>query len=302
MNNIVVTENLWKHFGRTVALQDVSLEVPEGSLYLLIGPNGSGKSTLLKILTGVVKPSKGNVQVFGLNPWKQRTKLFQRTRAMFEDHPLPALATGQEFLTYMAKLQGLNNPKQAALKAAQLFDVNTFWDRPTRVYSSGMKRKLALAQAFLGNPDLLILDEPTVTLDQNARNQLKDLIQKGLENKKTFIIAAHVLAESEELATHTAFLADGKIHVQGRIQDLANQYGASRITIETKNHIQTAKTLMDAGYSNITITNQGLELAVPPGETEKVSKALQQNQTEAKITKTWIDLWTIYKQAIKKTP
>lgn len=299
MSDIVVTENLWKQFGRTVALQDVSLKIPEGSMYLLVGPNGSGKSTLLKILTGVIKPSKGNVQVFGLNPWKQRTKLFQRTGAMFEDHPLPALATGQEFLTYMAKLQRLNDPKKAALKAAELFDVDTFWDRPTRGYSSGMKRKLALAHAFLGDPDLLILDEPTVTLDKDARNKLKDLIQEGLKNKKTFIIAAHALAESEELATHTAFLADGKTHVQGEIQELANQYGASRITIKTKDPIQTVKTLMDAGYSNITITKQELELAVPPGETEKVAQALQQSRTEAKITKTWIDLWTIYKQALK---
>lgn len=299
MSDIVVTENLWKQFGRTVALQDVSLKIPEGSMYLLVGPNGSGKSTLLKILTGVIKPSKGDVQVFGLNPWKQRTKLFQRTGAMFEDHPLPALATGQEFLTYMAKLQRLKDPKKAALKAAELFDVDTFWDRPTRGYSSGMKRKLALAHAFLGDPDLLILDEPTVTLDKDARNKLKDLIQEGLKNKKTFIIAAHVLAESEELATHTAFLADGKTYVQGEIQELANKYGASRITIKTKDPIQTVKTLMDAGYSNITITKQELELAVPPGETEKVAQALQQSRTEAKITKTWIDLWTIYKQALK---
>jgi ABC-2 type transport system ATP-binding protein len=301
MGSIVVADGLWKSFGRTVALQDVSLEVPEGSMYLLVGPNGSGKSTLLKILTGVIKPSKGSVRVFDLNPWKQRTKLFQKTGAMFEDHALPGLDTAQEFLGYMARLQGQKNPKQAALKAAKLFDADAFWDRPMREYSSGMKRKIALAHAFLGEPDLLILDEPTATLDQNTRNKLKDLIQQGLNNKKTFIIAAHVLGEAEELATHTAFLADGKIHVQGKIQDLANQYGASRIAIKTKDRIQTVKTLMDTGYNNITVTQQGLELALPLGETEKIAQTLRQNNIEAKITKTWIDLWTIYKRAIAKT-
>ncbi|MDH5787806.1 MAG: ABC transporter ATP-binding protein, partial [Candidatus Bathyarchaeota archaeon] len=278
-----------------------SLEIPEGSVYLLIGPNGSGKSTLLKIITGVVKPSKGNIQVFGLNPWKQRTKLFQKTGAMYEDHPMPGLSTGQDFLVYMAKLQRLKDPKQAALRAAQLFEAEAFWNRPIREYSSGMKRKIALAHAFMGDPELLILDEPTVTLDQNARTKLRDLIQQGLKNKKTFIIAAHVLAESEELATHTAFFADGKAQVQGRIEDLANQYGASRITIQTKDPLQTAKTLTEAGYTKITITEQDLELAVPPGETEKIAKTLQESKTEAKITRTWIDLWAIYKQALKKS-
>ncbi len=301
MSSVITTENLTKHFGKTVALQDVSLEIPEGSVYLLIGPNGSGKSTLLKIITGLVKPTKGKAQVFGLDPWKQRTKLFQKTGAMFEDHPMPGLSIGQAFLTYMAKLQQLKNPKEAALKAAQLFEAEAFWNRPIRVYSSGMKRKIALAHAFLGNPDLLILDEPTVTLDQSARNRLRDLIQQGLKEKKTFVVAAHVLAESEELATHTAFLANGKAQVQGTIQDLANQYGASRIAIKTEDPIQTAKTLMEAGYTKITITKDTLELAVSPGETEKVAKALQQSQTDAKILKTWIDLWTIYKQALGTT-
>jgi ABC-type multidrug transport system ATPase subunit len=301
MDNIVTTENLTKHFGKTIALQDVSLEIPEGSMYLLIGPNGSGKSTLLKIITGLVKPTKGNIQVFGLNPWKKRTKIFQKTGAMFEDHPMPGLSTGQEFLTYMAKLQHLNDPKQTALKAAQLFEADTFWDRPIREYSSGMKRKIALSHAFLGNPDLLILDEPTVTIDQNARNKLRDLIQQGLKDKKTFIVAAHVLAESEELATHTVFLAGGKAQVQGKIEDLAKQYGASRIIIKTKDPIQTAKTLIEAGYTNITITKEELELAVPLGETEKIAQALQQSQAEAEITRTWIDLWAIYKQALRKT-
>jgi len=299
--NVVTTENLTKHFGKTIALQDVSLEIPEGSVYLLIGPNGSGKSTLLKIITGVVKPSRGNVQVFGLNPWKQRTKIFQRTGAMYEDHPMPGLSTGQDFLVYMAKLQRLKDPRQTALKAAQLFEADAFWNRPIREYSSGMKRKIALAHAFMGEPDLFILDEPTVTLDQNARTKLRDLIQESLRNKKTFIVAAHVLAESEELATHTVFLADGKARVQGRIEDLAKQYGASRINIKTRDPIQTTKALMEAGYTNITITKEELELQVPLGETEKIAKVLQQSKTEAKIARTWIDLWTIYRQALRKT-
>jgi ABC-type multidrug transport system ATPase subunit len=220
---------------------------------------------------------------------------------MFEDHPMPGLSTGQDFLTYMAKLQRLKDPKQTALKAAQLFEAEAFWNRAIREYSSGMKRKIALAHAFMGDPDLLILDEPTVTLDQNARSTLRDLIEQGLKNKKTFIVAAHVLAESEELATHTVFLASGKSQVQGKIEDLAKQYGASRITITTEDPIQTAKTLVEAGYTNITITKQDLELAVSLGETEKIAKALQESKPEAHVTKTWIDLWTIYKQALRKT-
>ena len=301
MSNIITTESLWKQFGKTIALQDVSLRVPEGSLFLLLGPNGSGKSTLLKILTGVIKPTKGDVQVLGLDPWKERPKLFQRIGAMFEDHPFPSLATGQEFLTYMAKLQHLNDPNKAALEAAKLFDVDAFWDRPTRGYSSGMKRKLALAHAFLGNPDLLILDEPTVTLDRRTRKKLRDLIQEGLKNKRTFVIAAHILAETEELATHTAILADGRINLQGSIQELAADYGASRIFIKVKNRTQVIQTLLDSGYSTITITKNGLELAVTPEESEKIAELLEHHRIEAEIARTWIDLWTIYKKAIKQT-
>jgi len=225
MKNIVEIRNLWKLYGRIEALRNISLDIPSNSIYLIMGPNGSGKSTLLKILTGLIKPTKGKVKVYGLDPWSQKEKLFQKTGAMFEDHNPPSWVTGREYLIYKASLKNLENPRVAALTAAEQVGVINYWGQPISTYSSGMKRKLAIADALIGDPDLLILDEPTATLDNETRQKLKTILQTRREQGKTTIISSHIVTELEDIATHLAIIQTGEILIDGAIKTITQKLG-----------------------------------------------------------------------------
>lgn len=218
---VIQTKNLWKFYGRVAALKNVSLSVPEGSVYLLMGPNGSGKTTLIKILAGLIKPSKGAIEVFGLIPWRHRDRLFRLVGVSFEDHSPPDWATAKDFLEYMASLKGSRSPEKDALEAARMFGVDEFWDNPISTYSSGMRRKVALTHAFLLNPQLVVLDDPTIALDEQARSALKKIVAKGHEAGKTFLIASHEIAGLEECITHIAVLGLGELKIAGPIDDVA---------------------------------------------------------------------------------
>ncbi len=225
MDNVVEVRGLWKLYGKIEALRNVSLDIPEGSIYLLMGPNGSGKSTLLKILTGLVKPTEGTVKVHGMDPWKYKGVLFRRTGAMFEDHNPPGWVSGEEYLIYKAELKRLRSPVDAALEAAEQVGITSFWRQPISTYSSGMRRKLALADALIGDPDLLILDEPAATLDKESRQKLKTIIQDRHVKGKTTLISTHVITELEDIATHIAIIHMGEILLSGDIQTIINQIG-----------------------------------------------------------------------------
>jgi ABC-2 type transport system ATP-binding protein len=221
MQVIVQVENLWKFYGRVTALNNVSLLIPKGSIYLLMGPNGSGKTTLIKILTGLLKPSRGTVEVLGLNPWRHRDKLFRVMGVSFEDHSPPDWATAKDFLEYMASLKGSKDPEKDALDAARIFGVDEFWDDPISTYSSGMKRRVALAHAFLLNPKLVVLDDPTIALDEQSRSALRKALIEGSKMGKTFFIASHEIAGLEKCITHIAVLDSGKLKIAGAINDVA---------------------------------------------------------------------------------
>lgn len=200
--------NLWKVFGKTIALQNVTLGFDKG-IYLLLGPNGSGKTTLLKLWAGLLKPSRGKVSVKGLNPWKNRADIMKFMSVEFEETVLPWWTSGKEYLRFVARQKDVKWSNVVEL--AELFKVTDYWDKIIRGYSSGMKKKIIILTALIGEPEILILDEPYTLLDKDSIQRLNQLLLNMLYTVETIVITSHIFTGIEEKANGVAILINGNL-------------------------------------------------------------------------------------------
>src|SRR4051812_25742663 len=210
----IVLENVWKTYGKTTALAGLSLAVPAGSVFGFLGPNGAGKSTAIRILLGLQRPSRGTVSLFGHQLPKGRADVLRRVGSMVES-PSPYLhLTGRENLEVHTRLLGL--PPPGIDEALDMVNLSAVRDRLVRHYSTGMKQRLGIAAALLGNPDLLVLDEPTNGLDPAGIHEVRGLV-RDLPRRRavTIFLSSHLLAEMEQVATHLAIISRGRLRFQG---------------------------------------------------------------------------------------
>jgi ABC-type multidrug transport system ATPase subunit len=207
----VVVSRLSKKFGPILALDDISMKVESGEMVLLVGPNGSGKSTLLKVLCGILRhPRRSEVKVLGYDPWRQRHLLFGRASATFEDMAFPDFCTGLEYIRFVSGLRKLESTGGMA-RANEMFGLDAFWEKPIRTYSSGMRRKLSLAQALIGDDDLLLLDEPLVALDKRSRDNFVREIARRNQQGVTVLMTSHILVGLEGLPIRMLVLVGGRV-------------------------------------------------------------------------------------------
>lgn len=298
MENVITAKDVWKKYGSTNALCNFSIEVPRASVFLVMGPNGSGKSTFLKLITGLIKPTRGKLETLGLDPWKQRHNIFKQIGAMFEDHAFPDWASGRACLEYLAQLKKIGNPavEEEALRAARLFGVDEYWDRTVSTYSSGMKRKLALASALLGDPELVILDDPTVAIDKQSRATLEKLVESGSEKGKTFLITSHIITEFESLVTHIAILSQGNLLIAGEIRDIMQRMSLYQVGVRTDKPEIVVKILIQKGY---TVTAKGnLVIVEGVGDSDKILNELREEGIEAEMDRTTPNLWSLYTKVL----
>ncbi len=198
--------DVWKSYGTTPAVRGLSLSVPPKSVYGFVDPNGAGKSTTIRIVLGLQRPNRGVVHLFGQPFESGRLTLLKRIGSPVESQSLYMHLTGRENLEVHRRLLGASKPSiDQALDTVALMPVA---GRLVRTYSSGMKQRLGLAQALLGNPDLLVLGEPTNGLDpagiHEVRNLLRDLPAR---HGVTVFLSSHLLAEVEQVATHLAIVS-----------------------------------------------------------------------------------------------
>ena len=204
---IVYIDGLVKRYGFTTALDNISLEIMNMEKILLKGPNGSGKTTLLKIITGLVRPSRGIVEVFGYNPLKEIDKLSRYISFYFEDDPLPWWLDGHSYLEFLAEIQSTS--LDSVKELINLLGVDEYWDKRIYTYSSGMKRKIQIVRAFLGNKRLVILDEPLTYIDEESRKKvvgyIKDYIDGGV------VIASHIDEGLSKVVDRVIHMDGGRI-------------------------------------------------------------------------------------------
>jgi ABC-type multidrug transport system ATPase subunit len=242
----IVLENVWKTYGKTTALAGLSLAVPAGSVFGFLGPNGAGKSTAIRILLGLQRPSRGTVSLFGRQLPKGRAEVLRRVGSMVES-PSPYLhLTGRENLEVHTRLLGL--PPRGIDEALDMVNLLPVRDRLVRHYSTGMKQRLGIAAALLGNPDLLVLDEPTNGLDPAGIHEVRGLV-RDLPRRRavTIFLSSHLLAEIEQVATHLAIISRGQLRFQGTPAGLQARKTATIVAVVDRPQI-ALEVLSAAGY------------------------------------------------------
>jgi ABC-2 type transport system ATP-binding protein len=235
-------EHLSKTLGRHRALDDVTLEIPAGEIFGLLGHNGAGKSTLFGLLLGQLRPTRGAAFIRGISVQRQRLRALQGVGAIFET---PA------FFDYLSGWNNLRNllAYSGPVSRAEIEDVVRFVGlenrihEPVRVYSHGMKQRLALAQALLPRPDVVLLDEPAQGLDPEGIQEMRRLIlQLNREHGMTVLLSSHLLAEVEQLCTGVAILNQGRLVFQGHWSELVQAKKQFRLRL---NDWEMARTAME---------------------------------------------------------
>ena len=223
MNYILETNHLSKQSGKTYRVHDLSMAVPKKCVYGFLGPNGAGKSTTLKMILGLVHPSQGSIKLFGkvMNS-ANRLSILRQTGSLIENPGGYGHLTGLENMQIIQKLKGVNEAEIAsALKTVRLYDQR---DKKLSNYSLGMKQRLGIAMAILGNPKLLILDEPTNGLDPAWIQEMRQLIcSLPKERNMTVIISSHLLSEIEQMADQVGIIHHGHMLYQGTLANLETQ-------------------------------------------------------------------------------
>jgi ABC-type multidrug transport system ATPase subunit len=249
---VIQTENLSFYFGKQPVVKSLSLQVPEGSIFGFLGPNGAGKTTTIKLLLNLLQTQEGNIQIFGQDLKGNRLKILSQIGSLIEQPAIYTHLTGKENLINRARL--LQVPVNRADDMLALVHLNDAAHKKAGNYSLGMKQRLGIGLAMLGDPKLLILDEPTNGLDPNGIIEIRELLMKLVkEQNKTVFVSSHLLAEIERMATHVGIINHGAMMFQGSIQDLES-ISQPVVQVETDNTVDAANFLKKNGHEVTNVT------------------------------------------------
>lgn len=227
MTDALTVRALTKKFGEKTAVDALDFDVRAGELYALLGPNGAGKTTTLRMVTGLLKPDSGSIQVFGIDALED-PRGAKSILAWLPDEPsLYDKLTAWEYLEFIAGLWGVS-AKEAHSRAEELLKFLGLWDNRnerTEGFSRGMKQKTALAGALIHDPKLLMLDEPLTGLDAGVARQVKDLLQQRVRAGGSVILTTHILDVAERLANRIGIIQGGKLLAEGTLDELRSRAG-----------------------------------------------------------------------------
>ena len=218
----IVTEKLTRKFGALTAVDEVNLEVTAGQFFGFLGPNGAGKSTTIKMLTGLLTPTAGRMQLLGIDFAKNPVEVKRQIGVVPEGMGLFERLNGSEYLTFVGRMYGLDKATTKQ-RSEELLEFMQLADRPKTMiadYSHGMQKKLALAAAVIHGPRILFLDEPFEGVDALAAGALKALLGRMTERGVTIFLTSHVLEIVERLCSHVAIINKGRLVAQGSLEEL----------------------------------------------------------------------------------
>src|SRR6185437_7517101 len=218
----VATEGLTRRFGELTAVQDVNQRVSPGQFFGFLGPNGAGKSTTIKMLTGLLAPTSGRIEILGLDLVANPVEVKRQIGVVPEGMALFGRLTGSEYLNFAGRMYGLSR-ETTAQRAAELLEFMQLADRPKTLitdYSHGMQKKLALAAAVIHGPRVLFLDEPFEGVDAIASGLLKTMLQRMISRGATIFLTSHVLEIVERLCSHVAIIHRGRLVAEGSLEEL----------------------------------------------------------------------------------
>ncbi|MHA2263586.1 MAG: ABC transporter ATP-binding protein [Candidatus Thorarchaeota archaeon] len=234
MAHAIETVNLTKIFGqKLIAVNNLNLEVPEGTIYGFLGPNGSGKTTTIRLLLGLINPTAGEAKVFGETMTPNSSDIRRRIGYLPTNPKLMPRMTPITYLDFTGKLFGLTKSQRTSRlsRIVRSVELLSSASREIREFSTGMVTRLGLAAALMNDPDLLFLDEPTSGLDPTGRKSTLDLIE-GLDNEKTIFVSSHILSDIDRICTHVGIINEGKLIYSGSIKEMKKYIQTNVIRLE----------------------------------------------------------------------
>jgi ABC-type multidrug transport system ATPase subunit len=258
MTNALETQCLTKRFGKGApAVDAVSIHVPRNAIYGFLGANGAGKTTTLRLVLGLLRPDAGEIRLFG----RTRRRGGAQVGSLIETPSLYPHLTGRENLDLSRRLLGL--PRSEIDRVLEIVDLAQAADRRAGAYSLGMRQRLGVARALLGNPRLLILDEPTNGLDPDGIRDMRTLLRRLPEaGDVTLIVSSHLLSEVEQIASHVGLLHQGRLLLESPLDRLLG--GTSAVEVATGNRAAAARCLTQAGFA-VAPAEEGTALLVEGG-------------------------------------
>ncbi|MHC1770473.1 MAG: ABC transporter ATP-binding protein [Flexilinea sp.] len=248
MTNIITTTGLCKQYEKVLRVKDLNLSVPEGAVYGFLGPNGAGKSTTLKMILGLAKPTSGFIDVFGKQVNSHnRLSILKNVGSLIESPSYYGHLTGEENLRIIQTLRGA--PESEIHRVLQIVRLENQKNKTVDQYSLGMKQRLGIACALLGNPKLLILDEPTNGLDPAGMQEMRALIcslpqQSGM----TVVVSSHLLSEIDQIATSVGIISKGELVFQNSLSSLHDK-SRHNIAVRTLDNAAACEILQKQGIS-----------------------------------------------------
>ena len=268
MTEVVRVQGLTKDYGRHRALDGVDLVVGPGEIFGYLGPNGAGKTTTLRLLLGLLRPTSGRVEVFGLDAWGEATAVHARTGYLPGEPALYGRLTGRELIAYFSRLRRRPSDAAAAARLAERFDLDL--DRRIRALSKGNRQKLAIVQAFMSRPELAVLDEPTAGLDPLVQQEFHQLLRETVARGATVLFSSHVLDEVERVADRVGIIRQGRLVAVERLEDLRSK-AVHHVEARTAGPVDLAafsalegvhQLRLDAGVLRFGIPRSSLDAAV----------------------------------------
>ena len=266
---------LTKHYGDVTALEGVDLAVEEGEIFGFLGPNGAGKSTTIDILLDFVRPTSGSATVLGLDAQRQSKKIRQRTGVLPEGYQVYGRLTGRQHVEFVVESKGVDDDPDTLLDRVGISDAA---DRKAGGYSKGMKQRLTLAMALVGDPDLLILDEPSTGLDPGGAREIREIVRAERDRGATVFFSSHILEQVESVCDRVGILRAGELVAVDTIEGLrSGTADEATLRVELASPTDDAVTLVRelGGVSSAELRNGRLIVTVSDGSKTRVLSALE---------------------------
>ena len=229
-NSSIEVNNLSKQFKNIFAVKNISFKIGKGKIIGLLGPNGSGKSTTIGMMLGLIKPTSGTVIINNKNIENNRTSLLEKMNFISPYIELPKKLTVEENLKVYGRLYGVKNLKEKIHNLLEKLNLSEFKSRKTGELSSGQKNRVSLAKALINEPEILLLDEPTASLDPDVGDKIRGFIEDFATYKgTTILLASHNMNEVERLCHEVMMMKNGEIIDRGKISNLTNKHGRKNL-------------------------------------------------------------------------
>lgn len=277
---VLEVKNLKKRLGKREIIKDISFEVEEGEIFGFLGPNGAGKTTTIRMLVGLIAPNEGHIMITGHDIQKEREKALANLGAVVENPELYGYLSGRENLMQIARIRKI--PKKDVEKIIDLIGLGTRIEDKVKKYSLGMKQRLGLGAALLGNPKLMILDEPTNGLDPSGILDFREIVKKAAKERgMSVFVSSHILSEVQHLCDRVAFINGGEIKSVEKINEDGLATEKETLVVVTTADDKAMNLMKDLKFVNsVNVFDDQVVVSIPKGYSPKLVQQLVKEDIE----------------------